>query len=94
MVLAGTSGSAGPSTERRANDPSDAPSDEGSIEEECNGAASGRARCCQGAARVNAPTGALTAGERADLTGSWSRLVERANAQAHDLDLRRMRVPW
>jgi hypothetical protein len=39
-------------------------------------------------------TGPLTAGERADLAGCWSRLVERASAQALDLDLGGVRVPW
>lgn len=47
-----------------------------------------------GVQRAVKATGALTDGERADLDGSWSRLVARASAQAPGLDLRGVRVPW
>lgn len=47
-----------------------------------------------GVRRAVTATGPLTDGERADLAGSWSRLVARASAQAVDLDPRGVRVPW
>lgn len=47
-----------------------------------------------GVRRAVTATGPLTEGERADLAGSWARLVERASAQVVALDLRGVRVPW